>query len=1658
MKKIKSYFLVIFFLFNQTFQFQSQTSKTNILSKNDHLKFVQSKDLFGTRGFVENKGQFKDINGQAVLFALEYGSEKIYFTSQGLIYKLAKEFPITEEQLERVERGKKMNLKEPEVHFVYMNWLNANTSINIEKSERQSHYITYGAASLNAYPYKKITYKNVYNNIDIEYVIPEDKNIGIKYNLILHPDAKIEDIQIAYTGAVRKIKSEKNGDILIKTPLEDITEHAPRSFYLDGESLESSFNLNFNKIGFKISTNYNHNKTLVIDPWVTTITTIPANNSAYDVDYDDFGNLYVYGGASSCKIAKFNTAGTLLWTFSGTVGSWTSSGISNFVVMKSTGKCYAGQGFITGGATIIRLNTFGNYDNYTSSQLSSWNEVWDMAYHCSTGNVYGMGGSTASNQSAGILNPTSGNISPIAFFTVGVSTGVGYDVVSHAIDDAGEFFWIYASGFTPNINNNIAHINSAFTSSVWIAPSGFSTFNEYTNKSTYLPATTNSNGFNCLAVNANYLFYYDGYNIAAYNKTTGAMISSTTNIGLTAKRQGGIAVDDCNNLYIGGNGNINCYNFNGSTFAALPNISLGISTIDQFVYDIKLNKLNKILYVSGSGFAGVYSPIHSLSCCTSSLVCAFSPPALTANSTSITCATLGSATLNPIGGPGPYSYTWIPSGQTGSVATGLWPGTHSLVVFDGACNQTYSATTTIYPLIPLTGSVSSAIPCGGINSGTAAITNLAGGSSAQYYLWSNGISSYSNAAALGLTAGNWSVTVTDSLTGCLLNQTFILSPPSSQTLILTQSSTTACVNASVSLLANIYGGTPGYSFTWVGGPNAPIYQASQTQSGTHVYTLNVHDANNCLVTKTISVNYLPAPSLTAISTSICPNKTGTLTVSGANTYMWSNSIANSVLTDNPLSTTVYTVVGTGAICSASTTASIVVLPIPSPTLATNSPICSGQTLQLIASGGNSYLWNGPLNFNSPNQLSTINSAVVANSGIYSATVTGANSCSATISQSVLIYPYPSVSALGSSVCVNQTLTLTGNSTPGNTFFWSGPNSYTSNLQNPSIINPTVSRSGTYFLLVTDLNGCTNSTSAQVTVTALPLPLFSSNNLLCKGDTLKFNASASIGGINYSWIGPNGFSSNIQNPQINAVDLTANGTYSLSVNAGPCVSSISHTVIVYPLPTVSIIGLTQICETKSIVLTANALGNGLTYSWHGPLAFTSSSPNIVRDSSNTGFAGNYFVKVTDNKGCANTDTALIGVLKNPKLIVSNVSVCLYEPAILNVSGASSYYWWGPNFYQFSGQNALINSANNLSKLTYTVIGTAANSCTSIATVDLETRSLPNPSLSILPKPILCLGEDITFTGYGGSTYQWRGPNTFYYEGTSLKITVSTHRAGTYTLTAIDASGCRMSTDTFILVHPLPMGILKGTTMESCVPFCADFDFMATGTHSITSNWLVKNKNHNASTFSDCFDVEGIYPVKGMLYDIVTTCSNTLEYNVIGRPKPIANFSYFPSQPVENVDEVVFTNTSLGDELNKFNWFFVNDKGFSTNSRNTSYLFGTEGEYPVVLLVKNKWDCSDTAIQSIKIEPDFTIYIPDAFTPNEDGLNEVFKPVIRTSKFYHFSVFDRWGALIFETDQPDKGWDGTYNGQPCKSDVYVWTISIASNMGENKNLKGHVTLYR
>jgi gliding motility-associated-like protein len=1046
-------------------------------------------------------------------------------------------------------------------------------------------------------------------------------------------------------------------------------------------------------------------------------------------------------------------------------------------------------------------------------------------------------------------------------------------------------------------------------------------------------------------------------------------------------------------------------------------------------------------------------------------------------SNSITCASLGSATITGAVGIGPFTYTWLPSNQTGSVATNLNPGTHTVVVFDSGANQTFTATTFFASVVPLNGtlSASSSLSCNSAFTGTAAINNISGGSPSQTYLWTNGTQSTSIASPTNLSAGNWSVTVTDALTACQINSVFTISQPPPLSLTLSAASPTACAGTSIALTGSNSGGTPGFTYTWTNAPPSASVVASESLAGNYVYTLSSLDANNCLATNTIALNFIANPTISVANVSVCPLAVGTLTAAGAGTYTWTAPITSTstsnllsvTYSDVPSVTTQYTVIGSALGCTATATASIVLHALPVPVLQTNPPRCENTSLFVNASGGTMYQWSGPNAFSSFLPSNSFTSAILNNAGLYNVTVTSVNGCTAAANVSVTVNPIPPVSAQGSTVCTSQTITLFGNSVPGASYLWSGPIGFSSNQQNPTIANPTLNRTGSYLVKATSAQGCTNSAVAQVSVVTPPsLTLVLSSSSLC---SQAFNGSpntitlTSSGANTYTLYTPNLIGSSTAAGPTTSLASVPPFSNTLSVgNAtmvgsnGVCVNSSTFNFTVIPNPTVGVNSYTPIiCAGQNFTYTSNSANS---YTW------SASTPNYTTYS-NGGVAVAHpsinavFSVFGSSLGCNSAlVTSSITVYPLPvfTLTAASPSICLFEKTIITASGTGQSYQWLPST-GLNTTNSISVIANPIAAQNYTVIA-SANNCTNTATILLTVLTLPIPIINNTNAKV-CVNDSVRFSGAGGQIYSWLGPNNFGLSGRAVSFLASSQKfAGTYTLSITDIKGCKNSTLTSIEVLPLPSGSLLDFKEEACAPYCKTYSFLGANSKSIQSTWQINKTNYTGNVFNVCLHEAGTYSFTGKIQDVTTSCKAELSYILNLHEKPKADFNFAPLKPIEGLDEVQFTNTSSGNELTKFNWYFTDNNGFSAKTKNTSYLYNEAGTFPIVLVAENKYACKDTVLKVITVASDFALYVPNTFTPNDDSRNDVFVPVARAVKLYDLKIYDRWGQEVFHSKALKDGWDGTYKGAACKQDVYTWVLELSSVNGEHVLKTGTVTLIR
>ncbi len=1025
-------------------------------------------------------------------------------------------------------------------------------------------------------------------------------------------------------------------------------------------------------------------------------------------------------------------------------------------------------------------------------------------------------------------------------------------------------------------------------------------------------------------------------------------------------------------------------------------------------------------------------------------------PTININTSSVTCNGLGTATASTLGGSGSYSYTWSPGSQTTAIASNLSPGMYTLTMFDNGGGCVGTVVVGVSPAL-ISGAISSqSLACNGIATGTAGVS-VNNGSGNYSYNWSG--SPLTTATVNALAAGGHTVTVNDLTNNCSFSTGFNLAQPPALSLNIAVGSATACINTNISLSANATGGTGPYTYTWLPGAGGASAVATQSNGGTYSYSVNALDANSCSISANTSLSFVNSPNIIVSNASICPLQTGTLTAFGANTYTWlpSNSSGNS-FTQSPLATTQYTVIGSSLSCTAQATASIVVKALPVPTLSANSPLCNNQSLSLTAAGGTAYVWSGPLGFNSSVQNPVLNPVAPNQSGLYSATLTGANACTAAASVSVTVHPTPTLSVLGATLCSNQSASLSAYSLPGASYFWSGPGSFTSNAQFPLLSSPPASLSGAYQLTVTSAQNCSNTASANVTITALPNVSITANSPLCFGSTLYLSGS---GAINYNWAGPNGFSSAAQNPSLAAVSFSHAGSYSLTATTGPCVVVFTKTITINPLPNPTAGYNAPLCELQTLLLVA---GPAQTYTWAGPQNFSSNLQNPGLSTVSFSNAGQYSLSVTDANGCVGHTSLVVNVLSNPIPIASGATVCLGGNVSLSASGGMAYTWSGPNNFSANTQNVYLQNISANQTGNYTVIVTGSNSCSSYTTANLQgfNYSLPNPT--IVATPSVCVNSSITLQGSGGLTYSWSGPEGFV--STSPNITFLASQismTGAYTLSVMNASYCVGSNTVFVQVYPLPSATLISSQNKLCVPFCSEFSLLRDPASAPLQSfqYFVEGQFYNEPVIKACITQSG-QQIINVYYSDANSCSNASTLLITAYPKPLADFEYFPIKPIAGIDRVEFSNRTQGSKQNSWAWLF--SSGDSLWGQNASFLFQEAGTYPVALMVSNEWNCLDTVIKAVNVLEDFALYVPNAFTPNGDGLNDVFRPAGTGLHNYRLEIYNRWGHTLFVTEDFLQGWDGYFKGEPSQEDVYSYKIIYSLEGGKTFEKTGWVMLER
>ena len=500
---------------------------------------------------------------------------------------------------------------------------------------------------------------------------------------------------------------------------------------------------------------------------------------------------------------------------------------------------------------------------------------------------------------------------------------------------------------------------------------------------------------------------------------------------------------------------------------------------------------------------------------------------------------------------------------------------------------------------------------------------------------------------------------------------------------------------------------------------------------------------------------------------------------------------------------------------------------------------------------------------------------------------------------------------------------------------------------------------------------------------------------------------------------------------------------------PCGSDTITQVINVPPPHLSVAAAPGCADTGGSATVSVQGGTGpFSYTW---------LPSQQNTSVAAGLASGLHTVAVFDQGLLCEARATVSLVNHtvPAVQVATlIQVCGGQPATINLSVSNGSFAIHPSAGISTGTGTA--SIQFPAAQQYSVLAANEN-CTSQAVFSLTLK--PPPVVSAhAAKPRACSGSTVLLTAGGADTYSWLLPDLNQASGATVKAPVpALPGIATYTVTGIDKHGCIAATTVTVAAVEQPSGTLKGFTGQGCAPFCNQVAFLSDQPDSaVTSNWSVAGyKGEGALSF--CLRSAGVYTLQGQLTDKVSGCASKVFSVITVHPKPTADFSWSPEEVTPIFDEVHFTGHLSEPGLSATFYFFDGAQTQTVNAHNASFTYPESGIFPVVLTVTDHLGCTDTSIKPLTVLPPHVIYVPNAFSPGNDGHNDVFTPVTSRVSHIRLSIFNRWGQQVFEGSETDTGWDGTHDGKPCKPDVYVWKLLFTTGEGQ-KTLTGTVALLR
>ncbi len=661
-----------------------------------------------------------------------------------------------------------------------------------------------------------------------------------------------------------------------------------------------------------------------------------------------------------------------------------------------------------------------------------------------------------------------------------------------------------------------------------------------------------------------------------------------------------------------------------------------------------------------------------------------------------------------------------------------------------------------------------------------------------------------------------------------------------------------------------------------------------------------------------------------------------------------------------------------------------------------------------------------------------------------------NGCIDTVSHYVYVYPEPTFSFSSVPSCANicnGSVVSTPVGVAPFTFSWDN-NEITQSLSNVC--------SGNYTLTLTDANGCSYDSTAIVTQHPSPGIDFDSVptcDNVCNGSITAYGMNT-VPPYSYEW--DNG-------TQFQTVSNACAGINTVTVtDALGCSSSASNSVTYYPAININLATTRVKCYGENTG-TATAIpsgGGGNTWYFQWSL-----NANAQTSSTAIGlYAGEYFVTVSDNLGCKE-DTSV--VVTQPDLLVitacPDTHLCYHTQGTLYVTPAGGtppyYYFWNTNP---GGQTLTINPEYSSSYLVYAIDSNNCISNTEMINVNVD----PKLQITLMAQDdTICPGSAASISAYvsGGDG----GPYTIYNPtGNIIDLPFTpfpAYNPTNYHLYAHDHCGASAVDTISIYQYPVPVVLFTSDKFFGCQPLTIQFNEGTNNSGSLYEwnfNDYVNNFSHSRNPVHT-FESAGVYDISLSVSDD-NGCRNTytVPAMITVYPNPEARYNSMPELVSIANPKVEFNNYSSGHVQSM--WDF--DDGDSSLFEHPVHVFSSTGVFDVSLVVTSEYGCTDTTTHSINVRDEYTFYAPTVFSPDADGINDIFKVYgygINPSKF-NLYIYDRWGQVLFETNDLNKGWDGrlkrnsTSGKDIVKTGTYTWFVIYTDITGVVHHKTGPVTV--